>query len=150
LTNDTDSDLLSDSAELYIHNTSPTNSDTDFDLLPDGWEVQYDLNPLFDDSQLDPDMDELTNLQEYTIGTDPTLADSDQDGYLDSWEYNNGFDPLDPRVEPTQFFVSIVGWLGFGVIVIMGMLVIHWTAKKYTSSETYEDYPYYDSPSQRC
>ncbi|MHA2222728.1 MAG: hypothetical protein ACXAAO_11810, partial [Candidatus Thorarchaeota archaeon] len=149
MTNDTDSDFLSDSAELFIYGTSPINNDTDFDLLPDGWEVQYSLNPLLDDSHQDPDMDELTNLQEYRIGTNPTLADSDEDGYLDSWEFNNGFDPLDPNVGFIQSFVSVLGWIGLGVIVIMGTVTFFWLLKLRLSSDRYEGYPYDMTSSRR-
>lgn len=142
LTNDTDVDSLSDSAELLIYGTSPINPDSDFDQLPDGWEVQYSLNPLLDDSLADSDMDDLNNLLEYELGTSPVLADSDGDGYLDSWEYYNGFDPLDSSVEPLQYFASILGWLVLIVVAIMGTITIHWISMKYTSSDTYEGYPY--------
>jgi len=153
LTNDTDSDGLSDSAELRIYGTSPILSDTDSDQMPDGWEVQYSLNPLFDDSHLDPDMDDLNNLLEYRIGTSPILADSDADGYLDSWEYYNGFDPMDPNVGFIQYFVSILGWLGLGAVAIMGAIAIHWISKKYTDSGTHEGYPYdgtYSRKNRHC
>lgn len=59
---------------LYLEGwTSPVYTDTDGDLLPDGWEVQYNLNPK---SALgnngyggDPDGDQLINYQEY-LGQD--------------------------------------------------------------------------------
>lgn len=149
LTNDTDSDALSDSAELLIFGTSPTNPDSDFDLMTDGWEVEYSLNPLVDDSHLDLDMDSLTNLQEFLIGSNPTLADSDGDGYLDSWEHSNGFDPLNPSVGPLQYIVSNLGWLGMGVIVIMGIITTLWILKQRFSSESYEGYPYVGTSSRR-
>jgi hypothetical protein len=39
--------------------------------MPDGWEVQYGLDPLVNDSSEDPDGDGYTNLQEYREGGDP-------------------------------------------------------------------------------
>ncbi len=109
--NDTDGDSLSDFAELSTWLTDPTFNDTDFDGMPDGWEVQYGLNPLdpadargdldndghdYDRSQaVEPD-EYYTNLQEYLNGTDPTNPDSDNDGIPDGWEVQYGLDPLDP------------------------------------------------------
>jgi len=40
--------------------------------MPDGWEVQYGLNPLLKDALGDKDGDRYINLQEYKAGTDPT------------------------------------------------------------------------------
>ena len=42
--------------------------------MPDGWEVQYGLNPLVDDANGDLDGDRFTNLEEYqkeTLPNDP-------------------------------------------------------------------------------
>ena len=50
---------------------TPANADTEGDGMPDGWEVTNGLDPLVDDSAGDPDVDGLTNLDEYTNGTDP-------------------------------------------------------------------------------
>lgn len=43
---DHDQDGLSNREEIQTHRTDPLNQDTDRDLLPDGWEVQYGLSPL--------------------------------------------------------------------------------------------------------
>jgi alpha-tubulin suppressor-like RCC1 family protein len=51
--------------------TNPTNADTDADGIPDGWEVNHNLNPLVNDAAADPDGDGYTNLQEYQNNTDP-------------------------------------------------------------------------------
>lgn len=61
--NDTDGDGIGD-------NSDP---DIDGDGMPNGWEVQYGLDP-FDPSDAfgDLDGDGFTNLQEYLAGTDPT------------------------------------------------------------------------------
>ncbi len=69
-------------------------TDTDGDGMPDGWEVNNDLNPNeSSDADEDPDNDGLTNLEEYTSGTDPHDEDSDNGGTPDGWEVDNGFNP---------------------------------------------------------
>lgn len=71
--------------------------DDDNDLLPDDWELGFDLNP-FDpaDAANDSDSDKLTNYEEYLYNTSPLNKDADSDGLLDGEEvkdYNT--DPLD-------------------------------------------------------
>jgi hypothetical protein len=80
--------------EEYQKGTLACNSDSDGDGMPDGWEVDNNLDPLVDDANQDPDGDALTNLQEYQAGTDPHNPDSDGDGMPDGWEVQNGLDPL--------------------------------------------------------
>ncbi|MFW9876031.1 MAG: hypothetical protein ACFFG0_23255 [Candidatus Thorarchaeota archaeon] len=48
----------------------------------------------------DPDLDELTNYEEYLIGTNPIIDNTDQDGYKDEWEVQNGYNPIDPDSHP--------------------------------------------------
>jgi hypothetical protein len=69
---DNDEDGLLDYKELANYHTDPANRDTDEDAMPDGWEVQYGLNPLVKDATGDKDGDRYTNLKEYKAGTDPT------------------------------------------------------------------------------
>ncbi len=75
---DTDDDGLLDSEEDVNLNgqvdageTDPTDDDTDSDSMPDGWEVQYGLNPLVNDAYDDLDNDGHNNLSEYQEGTEP-------------------------------------------------------------------------------
>jgi hypothetical protein len=92
--------------------------DSDQDGMPDWWEIIHGLNPHLDDSSLNSDGDNLTNIQEYNSGTDPqandwrgpsytlsgrfslyTIVDIDHDGIHDAWEvfyYTNSAacDPL--------------------------------------------------------
>ena len=72
----------------------PIRLDTDDDGMLDGWEVNYELNPLDDDATEDKDGDELSNLEEHSAGTDPTARDTDGDGMSDGWEVNFSLDPL--------------------------------------------------------
>jgi len=87
---------------------SGTLVDSDSDGMPDGWEVQYGLNPLDDTSDNgaagDPDSDGMPNLWEYTYGLDPTTDDAGDpaagdslSGCTVSWTnlqiYQHGLDP---------------------------------------------------------
>ncbi len=67
--------------------------DADADGLPDAWELQYWTSINAQGGTGDPDLDNLTNAQEYAQGTDPTNPDSDADGMADGWEVQYGFNP---------------------------------------------------------
>ena len=71
-TGDFDHDGVSDLQEMLL-GMNPRNPDSDGDVLPDGWEVKYGLNPLANDANA-PDVcgDGLTNLQAYQLGRNPT------------------------------------------------------------------------------
>ncbi len=81
--------------------SDPTKPDSDFDSLPDGWEVKFGLSPTDDGSTNedygpdgDPDEDELNNLDEFYVQTDPDDFDTDDDDLEDGWETAYGLDPL--------------------------------------------------------
>lgn len=64
---DTDGDGIGNNAD----------SDDDNDGMPDTWETENGLNPLdATDASLDPDGDDLTNLQEYQEDTNPNVSDA--------------------------------------------------------------------------
>ena len=81
---DDDGDGLSDADENSIYNTNPLVVDTDSDGMPDGWEVQYGLNPLVDDGDVDADNDGVTNVEEYLAGTDPLIPQITADGDINN------------------------------------------------------------------
>jgi hypothetical protein len=64
----------------------PVCVDWDGDSLPDDWELAFGLDRARNNTDLDPDADGLTNLQEYLRGSDPFNPDSDGDGILDGQE----------------------------------------------------------------
>ncbi len=80
---DTDDDGLDDGAEDVNHNgivddgeTNPCILDTDLDGMPDGWEVQYGLDPLVNDADEDLDGDGNSNYVEYLNNTNPNDSGS--------------------------------------------------------------------------
>ncbi|MDD8044796.1 MAG: hypothetical protein PHC78_13625, partial [Verrucomicrobiota bacterium] len=85
---DTDGDGLRDDLEVRTLLSNPNASDTDGDGLPDQWEHQMGTNLLQPDAGLDPDLDQLTHLQEYEFGTHPFRSDTDDDGFSDVDELN--------------------------------------------------------------
>ncbi len=69
---DTDDDGLADAREKFLHHTDMTAWDSDVDAMPDGWEIQYGLNPSDPaDAAGDADGDGLSNLLEFQLGTSP-------------------------------------------------------------------------------
>ncbi len=65
LTNDTDGDGISDYNEVFVYHTNPTNAYTAGDGIPDGWKVEYGLNPLIADANNEAGFDGVTYLQVY-------------------------------------------------------------------------------------
>ncbi|WP_137222090.1 VCBS repeat-containing protein [Shewanella sp. MEBiC00475] len=92
---DSDIDGLNDYQESD-YGTDMYNSDSDFDGILDGDEVNAGLNPLdANDALADYDNDGLTNSQEVMYGTDISNSDTDGDGVSDGDEVNFGLNPLD-------------------------------------------------------
>ena len=56
----------------FQHQTNVHNADTDFDGMPDKWEIDNSLNPINpSDAFKDNDFDGFSNIDEYRLGTDP-------------------------------------------------------------------------------
>ena len=121
LDSDTDSDGLLDGEEVHIYNTDPLSGDTDSDTMPDQWEVDNALNPLVNDTMLDPDMDDLVNILEYEHGTDPQNPDTDYDGWTDGEEIEKGTDPLDPNDHPSPPSPPPPGIPGYHIIIFLSI-----------------------------
>ena len=58
------------------------DGDDDDDGMPDTWENTYGLNPLVNDAAGDPDLDHLTNYEEYIKGSDPTNRNDPKPGAM--------------------------------------------------------------------
>ncbi len=118
---DMDCDGLAECQEIS-ERTDRANNDTDFDLLPDGYEVAHGLDPKNpEDALWDHDADGPTTYHEYTIGTDPRSQDSDNDSYSDGWEVVNGYDPRDGNVplhEILHYNAPIILLAAFSVVVL--------------------------------
>jgi len=80
--------------EEYQEGTHPRRENTDWDGMPDGWEVYYDLDPLwYFDRWKDYDWDELPNFKEYEADTSPLNWDTDDDRMGDGYEVTYGLNP---------------------------------------------------------
>lgn len=104
-TGDPDGDGLDNFTEDYTYRTDRTKSDTEDDGMPDNWEVDNELNPLIDDSALDPDGDGYTNLDEYLAGTDPQ---------------DSGSNPAPTPGPP----VAVPEYNAIGLLALIGILTI--------------------------
>ncbi|MFT7172207.1 MAG: hypothetical protein ACI9NQ_000416 [Paracoccaceae bacterium] len=89
--------------------SDPNIVDSDTDGLDDGYEITNSLNPSDDGSgdpengaDGDPDMDNLTNIEELDMGTDPQDGDTDMDDLSDGVETNTGIwvSPTDTGTDP--------------------------------------------------
>ncbi|MES2661241.1 MAG: PQQ-dependent sugar dehydrogenase [Verrucomicrobiota bacterium] len=76
------------------------DDDVDDDGMSDIWETDNGLLVGINDSGLNPDVDGLTNLQEFGLGTDPQEDDTDGDGYTDGAEITAGTDPTSNNSYP--------------------------------------------------
>ncbi|MHA1271182.1 MAG: hypothetical protein ACTSPY_15415 [Candidatus Helarchaeota archaeon] len=84
---DFDKDTLLNIDELFYYLTDVFNNDTDYDSMPDNWEVLYQLNPLNgSDNITDVDNDFLINIYEFRNLTNPRNSDTDFDLLLDGLE----------------------------------------------------------------
>ncbi|MFX1501218.1 MAG: hypothetical protein ACFFDH_09690 [Promethearchaeota archaeon] len=130
------------------------NNDTDRDQLQDIWELQYGLDPLYPDQDLDNDNDGLSNLEEFQYNTnpikndtdddrlndyeeiklyntDPLNADTDGDGWSDGDEvlvYDT--DPLNPNDHPNSGMSQIIlGYSLYLVLLSITLISIVWFIK---------------------
>ena len=117
---DLDGDGLSNLEEykLGANSTDPTDSDTDDDTLPDGWEARNSLDPHDPgDATRDSDSDGFNNLEEF-LGPDGV-----PEGY-------DSTDPQDPLDYPGAGTVSakeddeLEAWVIYTVVVIVLLIML--------------------------
>jgi hypothetical protein len=119
-TRDSDGDGLTDLDEQNIHHTDITHPDSDGDLLPDGWEVENNLDPLDgtgnDGKTGDPDSDGLDNFGEFSFASNPHATNTDGDSSNDGAEASGGSNPSDPDDEgqPLPSAESVTILIGIG------------------------------------
>lgn len=145
---DYDQDGLSNWSEVSEHQTNPLDWDHDRDRIPDGWEVQYVLDPNdVNDAGLDPDRDGLTNHEEFLNGTNPNDADSDDDQITDGGEVDQGTDPNDPEDTPEAEWFILTGDLATNVEKSRGRVVAvpAGESRIVTVLVASDEYPYYTS-----
>jgi len=119
---DSNSDGITDGEEVNDYGTDPLNGDTDSDTIPDKWEIDNLLNPLVDDTALDPDDDDLINILEYQNSADPNNPDTDGDGWNDGDEvliYDT--DPLDPDSYPIIQTPTTIP--GYNICILLFIIV---------------------------
>jgi hypothetical protein len=88
---DMDNDGLIDTDEVQTYQTDERIADTDQDGMPDGFEIEYGLNPLnASDARRDFDSDGITNVDEFRYGGNPANVDTDGDGIPDGIERESG------------------------------------------------------------
>jgi len=112
---DSDNDYLANYLEEEVYFTTTGLNDSDSDLILDGYEIHYGMNPLnASDASEDYDNDNLTNLEEFQYFSNPLLRDSDFDCLLDEEEltiYNTNitcFDTdFDLLVDGYEIYVSL-------------------------------------------
>jgi chitinase len=93
---DTDSDGTGNNAD----------SDDDNDGMPDEWETQYGLDPLYNNANDDWDGDGITDLEEYLSGSNPILDESNRAPNQPSVLYpgNDASNiELTPRLQSSEF-----------------------------------------------
>ena len=118
LANDSDGDQLEDFVEYQTYLTDPSSNDTDKDGLPDKWEVDFGFLPAnSQDAFLDPDLDGLTNVQEYELGiiTKNGALVSQKNLFLEI-DYMEGYMPSQQAL---NYFATYYGELGIDVQIVV-------------------------------
>jgi hypothetical protein len=82
---------VTDQAGNLVNPATVTINDIEKDGMADDWENVHGVS----DPSDDPDVDELSNAEEFSNDTNPTNSDTDGDNLPDGWEVTYGLDPND-------------------------------------------------------
>ncbi|MBN2226828.1 MAG: thrombospondin type 3 repeat-containing protein [candidate division Zixibacteria bacterium] len=134
---DNDANMAADTIELSIL------QDTDSDGMPNTWESINGLSPDFDDSQLDPDNDDLNNSSEFYFNCDPNDDDSDDDSFLDGEEIARHSDPNDIADTPSlEFYTQFTLNSPINEVGIQDLIPTFYWQKSTPLDTTASDYGY--------
>lgn len=82
---------------FFVGEPGDPDPDTDGDGMPQRYELLHPcLDPAVADPDRDPDLEGLSNIEEWKAGTDPCNADTDFGGESDASEIERGANPFDP------------------------------------------------------
>ena len=96
-----------------------TEADSDGDGLPDSWEDAHGLDAHVASQWDDPDLDDLTNMDEYNAGTDPYNSDTDGGGENDGSEVKLfEQDPLDPADDEIERMAWVQAMPRFAAVML--------------------------------
>jgi hypothetical protein len=82
---------VTDQAGNLVSPATVVINDIEKDGMADDWEKIHGVT----DPNDDPDVDELSNSEEFSNNTDPASSDTDGDSLPDGWEVTYGLDPND-------------------------------------------------------
>lgn len=112
-------------ATVTINDNDNANQDTDGDGMSDQFEDANGLNkndPA--DAGLDPDKDNLSNLEEFNNNTNPNNPDTDGDNFNDGTEVTKGTDPNNASSHPTVPKQNVPTLSEWSMIIFAILLVL--------------------------
>lgn len=104
-------DPINWTAALPTPGESNSGGDSDFDGVPDEWELTYGTDPLQNDGQVDSDGDGRTNFEEYVAGTHPLQASSHLQVAIQVGPASElSFASVTGRIYTVQSSATLAGW----------------------------------------
>jgi hypothetical protein len=117
-TADTDGDGVSDGLEVNTYGTSPLDTDTDDDEMPDNFEIANSLSATTPNAFEDADRDRYPNVFEYVKSTDPQSATSIPSADFIVDPVLGGSSGTDNIYEKVQQAVNVTASSGYQILAI--------------------------------